>query len=67
MTKPFLTIRATLTRDGAKPEVWEVDAHLPAKPTPQNVAAEIDDAFGKLREKIEQRVALSSRLFKEDN
>lgn len=54
--KPLLTIRATITRDGAKPEIWEVDAHLPANPTPQNIAAEIDDAFAKIRKAVEEEL-----------
>lgn len=56
MSKPLLTIRATITREGGKPQVWEVDAHMPKNPTPQNLTAEIDDAFAKLRETVEEEL-----------
>lgn len=56
MSKPLLTIRATITHEGGKPQVWEVDAHMPKNPTPQNLAAEIDDAFAKIRKAVEEEL-----------
>ncbi len=56
MSKPLLTIRATITREGKRQVAFETDVDRPRNPTPQAFAKKIDAAFSEVRKAVEEEL-----------
>lgn len=56
MSKPLLSIIATIHRPGTSPVRLEVKSEPVTNATPMRLQAEIDDCFGKLRAAVQEEL-----------